>query len=673
MNKLISKFETLYESVPFNEIKNEDFLPAIDYLIKKNLEELQLILNLKEKATFLNTVEPFENLGKQLNRVAALFFNLHSVNTNQQINKIAQKFASKLTKYSNDILLNPQLFKRILLVFENKNNENLNFEQIRLINIIYRSFIDNGALLSEENKQKKRKIDQELVQLSLKFSENLLEEINNYYLLVLDKKKLEGLPENYLLVAKKEAKKRNLEGYIFTLHFTSFIPFMKYVKNRKLRKELFLANGRKAFQKNKFNNVENIKKIIKLRFELSNILGFKTFSDWILTNRMAKTPNKVYDFLYNLINSSFPFAKKEIQQIKNLAKKDRIRNLQSYDHAYYSEILKEKYFDFQEKSVRPYFSLEKCLDAVFYLGNKLFNLRFNLRKDIQTYDKEVIVYEVIENYKYKALLYLDFFARKGKRHGAWMTLLKGQYKINNFNHRPHISISCNFTRPLNDVPSLLNFQEFKTLFHEFGHAFHEILANTNYESISGTSVFLDFVELPSQFMENYCYQKEFLKTFAVHYKTGEVIPNNLIDKIIASSNFMIGYQTVQQIGLSILDMNYHTYGIDKNFNIESFENLAIQNYQLYPKITNTSVSCSFIHIFQGMYASGYYSYKWSEVLDADAFEYFLKNGIFNSNLSKKLKILLSMGGTKDPMELYIEFRGREPNLNALFKRSGLCN
>lgn len=671
MNPFFNNYNTPFESIPFDEIKNSDFKPAILELIQQNNNELQQLIKQHEKPTFHNTVSKLEIIGKKFNRVTSTLFNLHSAETNDEIQKITQEVSPILAQYSNDILFNKSLFERIKVVFENKNSEDLNTEEHRLLEITYNSFVENGALLSEEKQQIKRKLDEELALASLKFGEHVLKETNDYFLHLQDKNKLEGLPELFLNEAEKEAKKRELDGLVFTLQYPSFLPFMKYVKNRELRKELYLANASKAFKSNEYNNSELINKIIQLRKERANLLGFSSHAELVLINRMAKNETIVFSFLNDLLEKSFPFAEKEIQKLQELAVKDGIVNLQAYDHSFYAEKLKELTFDFSEEEVRPYFSLPKCLRACFDLSKKLFGLDFILRTDIQKYNEEVQVFEVLENGNHKALLYTDFFPREGKRAGAWMTSYKGQYQHDGINHRPHISIVCNFTRPYDEVPSLLNFQEVTTLFHEFGHALHGILANTTFESLSGTSVYWDFVELPSQFLENFCYEKEFLNTFAFHHQTNELIPQELVDKIVKSSNFMEAYQTVRQVGLGLLDMNYHTKITDDKKDIEQFENKILESTSLYPKISGTSTSASFSHIFQGGYAAGYYSYKWSEVLDADAFYYFKENGIFNQEVAQKFKILLSKGGTEDPMKLYEDFRGQKPTVDALLKRAGI--
>jgi peptidyl-dipeptidase Dcp len=474
-------------------------------------------------------------------------------------------------------------------------------------------------------------------------------------------------------MAKGDAKARNLNGWVFTLQFPSITSFLKYSKNRALRQQLHLASGKKGLQDNAYNNTEIIKKIVTLKHQRAQLLGFEDHASFILEERMAGDKNTVLQFLEELLVKAQPFAHKEIEQLKALAKKDGINNIQAYDHAYYAELLKEEMYSISDELLKPYFPLQQVLNAAFDVATKLYGLYFQKRTDIDTYHEEVEVYEVLENGKHKALLYTDFFPRAGKRPGAWMTSYKDQYIDDcGNNHRPHISIVCNFSRPIADTPSLLTFTEVTTLFHEFGHALHGILANTTYESLSGTNVYWDFVELPSQFMENFCFEPEFLKSFAKHYQTGEVLSDALIEKIVASANFMQGYQTLRQLGFGILDMKYHTNQYSEQQDIETFEKDAIKGTILYPNIEGTAMSTSFSHIFAGGYAAGYYSYKWAEVLDADAFAYFKENGIFDTITAQKFKILLSSGGTVDPMDLYINFRGRKPDVNALLKRAGIA-
>lgn len=670
-NLFLKEFDTPFQSIPFQDIKQEDFKPAILELIKEAKKKIEAIANNPEPASFENTQLALEKIGKKLNVTATTFFNLHSAETNDYIESLAHEISPILTEYGNDITLNQALFGRIKEVFDHTDKSALTKEEFRLLDKTYKSFTRNGALLSDGEKRQLRAIDKELAGLTLSFSQNVLQETNAYCLQITDEKELSGIPDSIKTAAKEEAEKRKKEGWVFTLHFPSLAPFLKYADNRALREELYLASAKKAFKDNEYNNEKNIHRIVSLREERAKLLGFATHADFVLQERMAANPPTVFNFLNDLLQKAKPFAQKEIESLKAMAQKDGIDQIMPYDHAYYAEKLRKEKYDISEEALKPYFSLSSVLEAAFTASERLFGLTFSKRDDIQTYHEEVEVYQVLENGKHKALLYTDWHPREGKRAGAWMTSYKGQYKEERENHRPHVSIVCNFARPTADTPSLLTFSEVTTLFHEFGHALHGILANTVFESLSGTNVYWDFVELPSQFMENYCYQKEFLSSFAKHYQSGEALPGEEIDKIVASSNFMEGYQTLRQLSFGLLDMAYHTGKLGKEEGIEQFEKETISISQLYPTLAGTAQSPSFSHIFAGGYSAGYYSYKWAEVLDADAFAYFKETGIFNPDTAQKFKTLLSKGGTEDPMQLYIDFRGRKPEADALLERAGL--
>ena len=668
MNILTQKFNTKYETAPFQEIKEENYLPAFQELIAQSEKEIDAIANNSAEATFENTIEELAYSGEQLDRVSSIFFNLNSAETNDEIQKIAQEVSPILTEFSSKISQNEKLFQRIKKVFDEKENLNLNEEQKTLLNETYKGFVRNGALLNEENKKKLEKIDIDLSVKSLNFGQNVLAATNAYFKHITSKEDLAGIPEPILAQYAEEAKERGLEGYAITLQYPSYIPAMTYADNRNLRQELALANGKKAFDGGESDNQKLIKEIINLRQQKAELLGYKNFAEYVLEERMAESPKKVFDFLNQLLTAATPYAEKETAQLKELAKADGIDKMEAYDHAYYAEKLRKQKFDLNDEELKPFFPLEKVQDAVFDLAGKLFNLDFKEVTDIQKYHSEVRVYEVFENNSLKAVLYVDYFPRKGKRAGAWMTSFKNQWKKDSSDSRPHISVVCNFSKPTADTPSLLTFQEVTTLFHEFGHALHGILADTQYPNLSGTSVKWDFVELPSQFLENYCYEPEFLKTFAKHYQTGEVLSDEKIKKINESKNFMEGYQTLRQLGFGLLDMAYHTQP-EAVQDIKTFETKQTEKCSLYPVNTETAISPSFSHIFQGGYSAGYYSYKWAEVLDADAFQYFKENGIFNSEIARKYKTLLSLGGTQAPMELYKAFRGSEPKVESLLKRA----
>ncbi|SIT97224.1 peptidyl-dipeptidase Dcp [Epilithonimonas bovis DSM 19482] len=695
MNPLLEKFNTKYTSSPFEEIKEEHYLPAFQELIKTSEKEIDDIANNSEAPTFGNTIEAMAFSGEQLDRVSNIFFNLNSAETNDEIQKIAQDVSPLLTEFSSKISQNEKLFDRIKTVYDQKDSLSLNEEQQMLLNETYKGFVRSGALLNDEDKKKLEKINMDLSVKSLQFGQNTLASTNAYFKHITDKEELKGIPEAILHQYEEDAKEKGLDGYVITLQYPSYLPAITYAENRELRKELALANGKKSFDGGEFDNQNLIKEIVKLRQEKAELLGYKNFADFVLEERMAQSPEKVFNFLNELLEKATPYAQKEIEELKSLAKADGIEDLQSYDHAFYAEKLRKQKFDLNDEELKPYFQLEKVQEAVFGLAGKLFGLEFKEIDDIQKYHEDVKTYEIVEvgsgkledgstekgfenlslttdNYQpstnYKALLYADYHPRKGKRAGAWMTSYKNQYKKNGENSRPHISVVCNFTKPTKDTPSLLTFNEVTTLFHEFGHALHGILADTQYPNLSGTSVKWDFVELPSQFLENFCYEPEFLKTFAKHYQTGEILPDEKIEKLSQSKSFMEGYQTMRQLGFGLLDMAYHTKS-DKVSDIKTFETEETKATNLYPSNPETAASPSFSHIFQGGYSAGYYSYKWAEVLDADAFQYFKENGIFNPEIAAKYKILLSSGGTKDPMELYKNFRGSEPKVESLLKRA----
>ncbi|QNL49549.1 M3 family metallopeptidase [Olivibacter sp. SDN3] len=673
MHKLLEPFQTPFSSVPFEEVKQEDFKPAILQGIVNAKNEIEGLVNNVDTPTFENTMVTLERVGKPLHVVAEMFFNLNSAETTDYLQNLAQELSPLLAEYGNDITLNEALFEKVKYVVDHTDKSELSDEEVRLLEKTYKSFTRNGALLAAEEKEKLRGIDKELASLKARFSQNVLQETNTYHLQITNEEDLAGIPASIKINAAEEAKRRNLEGWVFTLQFPSFMPFMKYAAKRELRKQLQLAVGQRGFKDNEYNNEPIVRRIVQLRAERANLLGFKNHAAFVLQERMASSPDEVLSFLNELKAKAFPFAIKEIEQLKSRAKADGVEVMMPYDHAYYAEKLKEAKYNFSEEALRPYFPLAQVTQAAFEAANKLYGLTFVERRDIQKYHPEVIVYEVLEDNKHKALLYADWHPREGKRAGAWMTSYRGQWKENGLDNRPHISIVCNFSRPTGEVPSLLTFNEVTTLFHEFGHALHGIMADTVFESLSGTSVYWDFVELPSQFMENYCYEKEFLQTFAKHYQTGEILPDGEIDKIVASANFMEGYQTIRQLSFGLLDMAFHTGLLKTDQSIEAFEKETLKDTQLYPPLEDTAQSPSFSHIFPGGYSSGYYSYKWAEVLDADAFAYFKETGIFNKDTAQKFKTLLSKGGTEDPMALYVDFRGRKPDVQALLNRAGLSS
>ncbi|WP_018674630.1 M3 family metallopeptidase [Riemerella columbina] len=669
-NPLIHTFKNFDEAAPFDQIKEKHFLPAFKALIQESEKEIESIASNPKAPTFENTIEAMAYSGKQLDVVSHIFFNLNSAETNDEIQQIAQEVSPLLTVFSSKISQNETLFKRIKSVYDDKENLSLNEEQKTLLEDTYKGFVRSGALLNEEDKKTLEELNRELALKSLQFGQNALAATNAYYKHITDKEDLKGVPDAILSQYAEEAKERDLEGYVITLQYPSYLPLMTYADNRELRKEVALANGTKAFDGSENDNRQLIDVIVKLRQKKAQLLGYKTYADYVLEERMAKHPSQVMDFLNELLEKSTDYAKEDVAELQALAQKDGIETMQGYDHAYYAEKLRKQRFDLSDEELKPYFPLEQVQGAVFGLVNRLFGLDFEEVHDVPTYHPEVKVYKITENGAYKALLYVDYHPRKGKRAGAWMTSYKNQYKKEDKNYRPHISVVCNFTKPTVDTPSLLTFNEVTTLFHEFGHAMHGVLADTQYPNLSGTSVKWDFVELPSQFLENYCFEPEFLKSFAKHYKTGELLPDEKIEKIAESKSFMEGYQTLRQLGFGLLDMHYHTEDFnDDSLDIKAFEDRILAPTQLYPSNEKTAMSPSFSHIFQGGYAAGYYSYKWAEVLDADAFQFFKEKGIFDKETAEKYKTLLASGGTKDPMVLYKEFRGAEPKVESLLQRA----
>lgn len=682
-NILVKHFNTPYNTAPFSKINNDDFIPAFKQCIEEAKAEIDAIVNNSEAPSFKNTIVALEFSGEQLDRISSIFFNLNSAETNDVIQKIAQEVSPLLSEFSNDITLNEALFNRIKTVYIQKETLNLSPEEETLLTKKYKGFSRNGANLSDDKKLRLREIDKELSKSTLKFGENILAETNSFEMLIMDKKELSGLPDDAVEAAKQLAESKEKEGWLITLDYPSYIPFVTYADHRELRKKITLAAGSKGFKNDALDNQNIVLNIVKLRHERANLLGYKTHAHFVLEERMAKTPETVLNFSTDLLEKAKPAAEKEFENLQNFAKiLDGINQLEKWDGSYYSEKLKQKLFSLDDELLKPYFKLENVIDGTFTIANKLFDLNFEEIHNIDKYHADVLTYKVTDSKgDFVAIFYADFFPRAGKRNGAWMTSFKPQSIREGVNERPHISIVCNFTKPIlssaegttKTKPSLLTFNEVTTLFHEFGHALHGMLANTTYPSLSGTSVFWDFVELPSQVMENWCYEKEALSLFAKHYETGEIIPMDLVEKIKESATFHQGMQTLRQLSFGLLDMSWHgSENPEAIKDVKSFEAGAFKNTSLYPEVAQNCMTTSFSHIFQGGYSSGYYSYKWAEVLDADAFEYFKETGIFNKETATKFKNnVLSQGGTEDPMVLYKRFRGKEPQPGALLKRAGL--
>jgi len=674
MSILTTKFNTPFDTAPFSKIKNEDFLPAFKKAIALAQSEIDAIVRNPINPTFENTIEALAYSGDTLDRISSIFFNLNSAETNDEIQKIAQEVSPLLSEFGNDVRLNPDLFARVKAVYEQREKLSLNPEQTTLLEKKYKSFSRNGANLPDDKKAQLREIDKSLSKLSLQFGENVLAETQAFQMHLTDEKDLAGLPDGAIEAARALAKSQEKEGWIFTLDHPSYLPFVTYADNRELRKKMSVAFGAKGFQNNEFDNQKIVLQIAQLRFDRAQLLGYATHAHFVLEERMAESPEKVKAFATDLLAKAKPAATKEFAQLTAFAKAlHGIDHLEKWDGAYYAEKLKQELFDLDDEILKPYFQLEKVLGGAFTVAQKLYGITFEAISEIDKYHEEVKTYAVKdEDEQLVAIFYADFFPRKGKRNGAWMTSFKSQYIKNGHNERPHISIVCNFTKPTETKPSLLTFNEVTTLFHEFGHALHGMLANTTYPSLSGTSVYWDFVELPSQILENWCYEPEALSLFAYHFQTNEMIPMALVHKIKESASFQEGMATMRQLSFGLLDMGWHAQDPSNIKDIKAFETEQFAATQLYPDVKENAMSTSFSHIFQGGYSSGYYSYKWAEVLDADAFEYFQEKGIFDKEVATKFKEnILSKGGTEHPMILYKRFRGHEPKPDALLKRAGL--
>ena len=674
-NPFLSDFNTVFNTIPFDIIKVEHYLPAIEVGIKQGLAKIDAIVNNLEEPNFTNTIEAIEKTGELLEVVSMTFSNLNLAETSKEMQVLAKELSPKLSDYSNDIILNIGLFKKVETVYNNKSTLSLNPEQTTLLDKTYKGFVRNGSKLNNDQKEILRIIDKDKSQLSLTYSENVLAESNAYELVISNEVDLAGLPEGIIEAAKITANEKGKDNaWVFTLDYPSYGPFITYSENRNLKEQMFKAYGSKAFKNNEHDNQNILKQIAQLRYERAILLGYKSHADFVLEERMAESPTKVFSFLENLLDNSLSFAKKDLEELKAYIKTNNgPEDLKKWDLPYYAEKLKKEKFAIDDELLRPFFKLENVVNGVFETAKKLYGLSFIQRNDIPLYHKDVTTYEVKNDKgEFLAVFYADFFPRAGKRQGAWMTSFVNQKIENGINVRPHVSIVCNFTKPTESKPSLLSFDEVTTLFHEFGHALHGICANGQYGSLTGTSVYWDFVELPSQILENWCYEKECLDLFAKHYQTGEAIPADYIQKIIDSSNFQSGLATIRQIGLATLDMAWHSQNPKDITSVKDFEVSVTSKTDLMPSVPETCTSCSFSHIFPGGYSSGYYSYKWAEVIDADAFEAFKEKGIFNKDVASSFyKNILSAGGSEHPSILYKRFRGREADPKALLRRSGL--
>ena len=679
-NPFFSKYPTPHETAPFSQIKLEHYEPAFMEGIKRDNEELEQIINNPEEPTFENTIaidydEEKEQYFSLLDNVSTVFFNLLSAETNDDMDELAEKMQPLLTKHENDISLNPKLFERIKYVYE--HHRELTPEEEMLLNKTYDGFVRSGALLDEAGKERLRKLTEEASMLSLQFSQNLLKETKAYTLHITDEADLKGLPETQIAAAREAARERGKDGWVFTLDSPSYGPFMQYAENRELRKQMYMARNTECTHDNKTNNLNICKRLINLRREVAQLLGYENYADYVLRKRMASNAGNVYDLLRNLIEAYKPTAIKERDELRKKAKamEGEDFKMMPWDSAYYSHKLQLEKYNIDSEMLRPYLELSQVIKGVFGLATRLYGITFKENKDIPVYHPDVKAYEVFDrNGSYLAVFYADFHPRKGKQNGAWMTEYKGQsINARGENIRPHVSVVMNLTKPTEDKPALLTLGEVETFLHEFGHSLHGMFANTRFESLSGTSVWWDFVELPSQFMENFALEKEFLHTFAFHYKTGEPMPDELIDRVIASRNFNVAGACLRQVSFGLLDMAYYTQNEEFTQDIIPFEKEAWKDAMIGEQLPDTCMTVQFSHIMAGGYSAGYYSYKWAEVLDADAFAVFKKEGVFNTATAQRFRdCILSKGGTEHPAKLYRDFKGSDPTIDALLERNGIA-
>ena len=690
LNPFFEKYNTPHDTAPFNRIRLEDYEEAFMEGIRRDNEQIDKIVNNPEKPTFDNTIinvddeKDGENYYDLLSRVSTVFFNLLSAETNDDMDALAQKMSPILTKHANDIRLNEKLFERIKYV--HRHHRKLTPEEKMLLDNCYDGFVRSGALLDKEGKERLRQLTEEASMLSLQFSQNLLKENKAFTLHITDEAQLDGLPDTAREAAALAAKEQGVEGWMFTLDFPSYSPFMTYSTQRELRKQMYMAKNTECIHDNSENNLEICKRLINLRRELAQLLGHKTYADYVLKHRMAGNVRSVYKLLNDLIAAYKPTAIKEVEAIEKLARKTEGKDfkMQPWDFGFYSHKLQLEKYNLDAEMLRPYFELSKVIDGVFGLANRLYGITFKENKDIPVYHPDVKAYEVFDkDGSYLAVFYADFHPRKGKQGGAWMTEYQGQWKErvdtkkpfgpdNMKNIRPHVSVVMNLSKPTEERPALLTLGEVETFLHEFGHSLHGMFANTRFESLSGTSVWWDFVELPSQFMENFAIEREFLRTFAFHYQTGEPIPDELIARIVKSRNYNVAYACMRQVSFGLLDMAYYTKKDEFNEDIIPFEKKAWAKAMVVPQLPDTCMTVQFSHIMAGGYAAGYYSYKWAEVLDADAFAVFKKHGIFDQATAQSFRDnILSKGGTENPMVLYKRFKGGEPTIDALLKRNGI--
>lgn len=676
-NPFFSDYDTPHQTPPFHLIKTEHYEPAFEEGIIQHNTEIEAIINNPEEATFFNTIEPLERSGELLTKVSNVFFNLLSAESNDEMEEISQRISPKLSEHSNNIYLNEQLFDRVRDVYMKKSDLDLTIEQDRLLDETYDIFLNKGVNLPADKKEKYRELSAELSKLTLTFGQNLLKETNAYRLHITDISQLAGLPHSALEAAEYKAKKKELKGWVFDLSAPSYVPFMKYADNRELRKELYLAYNTRCIKGNETDNREIVSRIVNLRREIAQLMGYDDYAKYVLRRRMAKTEDRVYNLLNELLAAYKPVAMEDYNDVNAFANMQEGEDFEvmPWDWAYYSDKLKNSRFDINDEMLKPYFKLENVINGVFRLANELYGVVFNKSIEIPTYHPEVEAYEVFDtNGRFLAVLYTDFHPREGKRAGAWMTSYKGQYKKDGIDSRPQVSLVMNFTRPTDSKPALLTYDEVNTFLHEFGHGLHGMFAEGTYESLSGTNVYWDFVELPSQIMENWGNERAFLDQFAKHYETNELIPAEMVERLKKSENFNVGYACLRQLSFGLLDMAWYTMQKPFSGDVMEFEQEAWKDAMVLPAVEGTCMSTQFSHIFSGRYAAGYYSYKWSEVLDADAFSVFKQYGIFNKNIANSFRQnILSKGNTEDPMTLFINFRGQEPSIHALLERDGILS
>ena len=674
-NPFLSKYRTPYGTAPFDQIKTEHYEPAFEAGIRQHQQEIDAIVNQRSIPTFENTIEALDRSGDLLTRVSSVFFALLSAESNDEMMEISQRISPKLSEHSNNINLNEGLFQRVKAVYDNREKMNLTPEQTMLLTETYNGFVRSGANLSGANKERYRQLSSELSQLTLTFGQNVLKETNRFSMLLTDETALEGLPQGIIEAAAELAREEGKEGWLFNLSYPSYVPFMKYSSRRDLREKMYRAYNSRCTG-GEYNNLDIMKRIAEVRLEIARLMGKNTYAEYALERRMAQNSQNVYNLLNQLLEAYTPTALQEVKEVQGFAigKEGKNITLMPWDWSYYADKLKNAKYDLNDEMLKPYFELENVKKGIFGLATDLYGITFQKNEAIPVYHPEVEAFEVKDaDGRMLAILYTDFHPRSGKRSGAWMTEFKGQWREENGeDSRPHITIVMNFTRPSGNQPALLTYDEVETFIHEFGHALHGMFANTTYPSLSGTNVYRDFVELPSQIMENWLSEKDFLDRFAVHYQSGEKIPAALVQKIRDAGNFNVGYACLRQLSFGLLDMAWHTITAPIDTDVATFEQKATASTQILPTVGGTVTGAQFSHIFSGGYAAGYYSYKWAEVLDADAFALFKERGIFDQETAVSFrKNILEKGGTEPPMELYKRFRGSEPSIEALMKRDGI--